>query len=179
MENNDRTTIELALKLINENNKIVLSSISKDYKSKNNFYKLSDVDISPGLKKDLDDGPSVDELLAIVEGRMNPASLSPTPSNVPREIKKSKPTGLIGNIQSKLMDLQAKAIVHTYKDKLGLSDEVMKSLSKAERKARIQKALNMIKNMSYEERAKFMDVDIVSNERMPSSNIYNPNIGRK
>lgn len=170
MENNDRTTIELALKLINENNKIVLSSISKDYKSKNNFYKLSEVDLSPDLKEDLDDGPSVDDIKAVIEGRMDPAAIKPKTSpktdSKEKEKDKRKNPGLFGSVEMWLSNIQAGSI---YKYLQKTDPDKVKGLS-----------VEDIKNMSLEKRADLLGVEYrPNNSRSRSYKTYNPNIGHK
>lgn len=66
MGNNQNQIIKQALEIVSENNRFALKSITNNAAIKTNFYKLSDIDLRPDLREELDKKDEPSELRPIV-----------------------------------------------------------------------------------------------------------------
>lgn len=199
MGNNQNQIIKQALEIVSENNRFALKSITNDAAIKTNFYKLSDVDIRPELREELDkkDEPSDPRPVVPYDPEIDNSDLlehksddsdsdsDPEPERIDsNKYKRPKHTGLIGNLERITLELQAKAIFqldfeYAAKER-GLSKSEMKAMKQNQKDEFMRslglKTLDEIRKMDPEKRAKHMDLDFSDRPRIPSSRILNRNI---
>jgi hypothetical protein len=202
MGNNQNQIIKQALEILSENNRFALKSITNDSAIKTNFYKLSDVDIRPELREEIEKEhepsdprpvvpyePEIDNSDLLKHKNDDPESdpdSDPKPERIDsNKYKRPKHTGLIGNLERITLELQAKAIFqldfeYAAKER-GLSKPEMKAMKQNQKDEFMRslglKTLDEIRKMDPEKRAKHMDLDFSDRPRVPSSRILNRNIG--
>lgn len=195
MENYNKSNVDLALKILHENNKIILSSLSKNYQKKKNFYKLSsdDIDLAPSLKKDMPPAdsseislPSIDDLLKDKSLESDSES-SESDSRSNSNLRRRNYTGFLGSLEAKILENQAKSIIsHDFENVAeaeGLSKADMKQMTIEEKSdflgSRGFKTLDDIRKMTPEQRSKHLNVEHIDRPRLPSSRVLNLNLGNK
>lgn len=196
MGNNQNQIIKQALEIVSENNRIALKSITNNSAIKTNFYKLSDLDIRPDLREELEkehepSDPSLDWDDVFLPKRKDDDSdpdpePEPEPERIdPNEYKRPSLTGLFAKLEKWSLDGQARAIFESDFEyaakKRGLSKPEMKEMDQDQKDDFMRslglKTLKEIHEMDPEKRAKHLGVDYNDRLRMPSSRILNLNVG--